>query len=946
MRRQIARRARRKLVLKEALIECGLYPDDESSQIALEQLDPYALRARALKERLLPHEIGRVLVHLNQRRGFLSNRKTEREKKKEETKTLQEINTLASEMAGRTLGEHFAEIRQLDLHEQVRGRHTRRDMYQDEFERIWEFQHQFYPELLSQARKHGRLGKRPYPRKPDSRRERQRQSLLAAYGIHGILFFQRAMYWPKSVIGECTLEPKQPRCTRGDRRAQRFRLLQEVNNLRVVDTRGRERMLSPEERTRVIRRLETKKEVKFDELRGLLGLNDRDIFNLERGDRTKLKGMATDLLLAKKEYFGRQWAEFSEPLKNDIVRSLIEDPDTEVFRKAVDEWNCDQELAARLVDVGLEDGYMSVSRLAIEKLLPHLEQGLRYMGKDAHDSALHAAGYLREDEKTIGQRDNLPAPPDDITNPLVRQALHEVRKLVNAIIREWGKPGAIHIELAREVQGGRAQRQAYSKSIRERERQRSDAAEKIREWGAKPTRESIQRYLLWKEQREICLYSGRPVSMNQLLGGEVDIDHLLPYSRSLDDSMQNKVVCFKSENQDKANRTVHEWLADRDPTKYQEILQRAGRLPLAARGSKLRKVAAENVQLDDFLNRQLTDTAYISRQVHEYVRCLGADVVCTKGQSTAELRQQWGLNEVLRTDGLNLKNREDHRHHAVDALVIALTDRSRLQQLARGRYTSKPIDSPWVKFRDEAQRVVDGICVSHRVTRKIHGALHEETIYGPTHKPHRNVGDARPHAKGWVEEEGVHVIRKKVEDLTAQMIEDIRDRHLHELVCHRFDSCGRDLKRFQESLKREPLRMVGSRGAAKSPNANVIKTVRVLRRDRTVQPIRKGTAWVKPGSNHHICLFELPEERAGAARARPQRSDHAGGGGAGETQRADRATRPSGVSPGTLSFLSELGRNGARRSGAYRGCSYSGNVNRAVVRCGSFFTATRGRIGT
>lgn len=146
-------------------------------------------------------------------------------------------------------------------------------------------------------------------------------------------------------------------------------------------------MLSPEERTRVIRRLETKKEVKFDELRGLLGLNDRDIFNLERGDRTKLKGMATDLLLAKKEYFGRQWAEFSEPLKNDIVRSLIEDPDTEVFRKAVDEWNCDQELAARLVDVGLEDGYMSVSRLAIEKLLPHLEQGLRYMGKDAHDSA-------------------------------------------------------------------------------------------------------------------------------------------------------------------------------------------------------------------------------------------------------------------------------------------------------------------------------------------------------------------------------------------------------------------------------------------------------------------------------------------------------------------------------------------------------------------------------
>jgi CRISPR-associated endonuclease Csn1 len=858
MRRQIARRSRRKRLLKQALVACDLYPADEIEQIQLERCDPYQLRSRAVRERLEPHEIGRVLVHLNQRRGFLSNRKTDKARKKQTSEMLTKINELAGAMGERTLGEHFGAILGMDRHERVRGKHTRRDMYENEFEKIWETQKEYHPDLLTEERKYGRAGKRVYPRRPDARWMRDGRTVFEEYGIHGILFFQRAIYWPRSVIGECEYERRQPRCPRADREAQRFRMLLEVNNLRIQDAWGRERGLTPEERTIVLRLFESRKEVRFDEMRKSLRLHERDVFNLQRGGRDKLKGLTTDALLSKRDLFGTAWRTLPEERKNAIVRSLIEDEEADLRRKAR-EWGFSAELTDRLVDLGLEEGYMSLSRVAIRKLLPYLEQGMKLMGNDASDSALHAAGYLRPDERVVRQSAFLPQPPSDITNPIVRQALHEVRKLVNAIIREWGKPELIHIELARETQGGFEQRKKYTERMRMRERARHDAAEEIREWGIKPTGEAITRYLLWQEQSQMCFYSGKPISHHQLFGGEVDVDHILPYSRSLDDSMQNKVVCFLKENREKGNRTPHEWLAERDPEKYEAIKQRADRLPIDARLSKLRKVAAENVELEDFIARQLTDTAYITRQVHQYVRCLNTDVVCTKGQSTATLRHHWGLDQVLRTDGLNLKNREDHRHHAVDALVVALTDRSMLQTLARMRFSEKKIVEPWDGFRDEVQAVVDGIHVSHKALRKIHGALHEETIYGPTQKPHRRSDAPRPHAKGWVEDEDQCVIRKKLEDLTAAMMDDIRDPRTRELVLERFERCGKDLKRFKQSLGAEPLRMISKRGADRSPTANIIKTVRVLRRDQTIQPIRKGTAWVKPGSTHHICLFELPE---------------------------------------------------------------------------------------
>lgn len=849
MRRQIARRSRRKRQLRACLRRSGLLPADPAEDRNIDALDPYELRARALHSPLQPFELGRVLIHLNQRRGFLSNRKTDRARKNEASKMLKEISALAGEIesAGhQTLGEHLADMNSRRPLVRLRGRHTRRDMLEREFELIWNEQKKHHPSLLTD----------------ELRQVLNDQHEDENWVKKGLIFGQRKMYWPKSVVGACELEPKKKRCPRADRSAQRFRLLQEVNNLRLLDsTTGLERALSPEERANLIKALEKKKEMSFDDIRKKLNLLEHVRFNFERAERKKLDGMPTDTALAHKSCFGKAWFDRSAAERNAIVRSLLEDEESAIRAKATAEWGLPPERVDDLLGAPLADGYASLSRDAIEKLLPYLERGLPLMTRDSTPCALREAGYLRPDQRVVQQRELLPAPPE-VTNPLVRQALHEVRKVVNAIIREYGKPAHIHIELAREVKGTLADRQRLTRENAERRKARDQAAEEIRTMGFKVSKDAIDRYLLWSEQKSICIYSGRPISQSQLFGGEVHVDHILPRHRSLDNSMMNRVVCFRDENDRKRDRTPHEWLAAADPARYEAVLQRAGCLPYP----KLKKFRQQEIKLDDFVSRQLTDTAYISRKVLEYVECLGCDVVCTKGQLTADLRHHWGLDSVLRNDDLKIKNRDDHRHHAVDAIAIALMNRSRLQQLSRlyqpRGMPSDALPLPWATFREDVEKTVNAIYVSHRVRRKVCGALHEETIYGPTAKPNMRSDTSTPRgwAKNWVEDPKRFVYRKPLEALTLSMIDDIRDETIRNIVIKRLNEFGvkpGEKKKIPAETWKKPLLM---------PSGVPIKKVRLLKSDETIRPIRNGASFIKPGSIHHLCLYEVKNPQAKVKR--------------------------------------------------------------------------------
>ncbi len=328
----------------------------------------------------------------------------------------------------------------------------------------------------------------------------------------------------------------------------------------------------------------------------------------------------------------------------------------EFVKKAKTEWNLDDAKISTLLSAPLPDGYGSLSLKAIEKLLPFLDQGMIYSASNPEESALHAAGYLRRDQLQRRLFDFLPDPQrrkntpiGNIPNPVVKRTLSEVRKLVNAIIREYGKPDEIHVEMARDLQMGKLKRDEYSKSIRERERTREQIAGTLIEHNQRPTRENILRYQLWVEQKCECLYTGRPISQSQLWGegGGVEVDHILPRSRTLDDSQANKVLCFRDVNGEKGDRTPYEWLGISNPDRFDAIAARAMHLVKDGKMafSKYRKIVQKELLNDDFVAKQLVDTAYITKATAEYLRCLfEADhhVLGLKGRLTAELRWQWG----------------------------------------------------------------------------------------------------------------------------------------------------------------------------------------------------------------------------------------------------------------------------------------------------------------
>lgn len=899
MRRQTARRARRKRKLRDALIASGLFPEDPSKQEILFQQDPYVLRARALDKQISLYDLGRIFLHLAQRRGYLSNSKKEAQKAEGKI-VLSEINVTASQIEEedcRTLGEFLARrlgsfdhaqretedvlpnIRKEVLKDKgrVRNRHLRREMYEDEFAAIWEKQTEFYPQLLTEKLRYGTTGRKKYPAQPIAKphAKKKLQSELELFGIHGLLFFHRSLKpVPKEIIGLCELEPKQRRCPCADRQAQRFRLLSEINNLRYSDPdTHEERNLDKDQRAILLPYMATREKATFDQIRKKLGFLESVRFNLERGKRSSIKGSETDSLMAKAA--GKEWHNRPDEEKDEIVRLLLNDlRDEDVLADQLEsKFGFSAEQAEKALGIDFPSGYIHLSLRAIEKLLPYMEQGMVYQAEDESNSAIHAAGYMRRDELQRRLFDTLPplnqlvnAKLGDIPNPVVKRALVELKKVVNAIIREYGKPNEIHVEMARSVRMGPQARSEYNSRIREREVQRDRAREELRKrgMGYGAGGRNILRYLLWEEQAHECVYCGNSISQDQLFGGEVDIDHILPRKRSLDDSQVNKVVCHRHCNHDKGDQIPHEWLAADDPERYERICQHVASLmhrhlmPY----TKYRRFLLKELKLDDFIARQLVDTGYIAKATSEYLRCLfkhDHDVLGLKGQLTSELRHQWGLDTILeelpdspawqaQSDlRSGEKNRADHRHHAIDAIVVALTDRSRLQKLSRIvkqggiRETGEILDDPWDNFREEVVEKIKEINVSHRVQRKASGQLHEDTIYGPTSEPDQ-----------WVS-------RKPVDTLSPNEIEKIRDEGIRQIIINRLREKGVEFGRgvkVENKIWKEVL------SDLRMPSGVSIRKVRIVKPEKTIQPIREGSAdeaYVKPGSTHHLCIFEFNE---------------------------------------------------------------------------------------
>lgn len=761
-RRRRDRALKRKQQLFNQLIEFGLMPKESGEQKALTKLDPYELRAKGLTEALHPHHFGRALFHLARKRGFRSGRKdlqTE-ENEKESGKIhsgIKSLRTKLTEANCKTVGQYLARLH--EKREPVLARpnsdgsypiYLARELVAEEFDELWSVQQVHHPELLTSHAK-----------------ETLRDTIL----------FQRKLRPVKP--GKCLFERDQDRALLAHPLSQRFRILQELANLRIHLSASQERDLTLGERDKLLLLLTaggaaiSKGLLSWAKLKAALALPKHVGFNLDTSGRKGLKADIVSIGLSEDAALGQDWRAWTFEKQDEFLHAIR---------------NADrrEEIIPRLSEAGFQikemqidglfrvlgkmpDEFGNVSLAALKKIVPALESNVV-----PYSDAVKLAGYghhsmfydgeQMEELPYYGQRlpgyvqpRDLPGASAEerehgrIPNPTVHVGLNQLRKVVNAVIKRYGHPKQIIIEVARDLGLSGENRRKLEKEQKENRERNEKYSEELAKRGIKNSRENRQRLQLFDEIAKNdplgaeCIYTGERISPTKLFSDEVEIDHILPFSRSLDDGIGNKVLCIRKANRDKRNQTPFEAFS-RSHANYawDEIMERAERL-VPRKAKRFREKALEEFLKDnDFLARHLNDTAYFSRVAREYLTaiCPPNCVWVSTGRLTSMLRGKWGLNRIL--SDADRKDRTDHRHHAVDAAVIGACDRSLIKAMAdaarraEDRGESRLLEGlppPWQTFFDDVKVIVQKIVVSHKPNHSLAGGLHNDTIYGLAEKP-------------------------------------------------------------------------------------------------------------------------------------------------------------------------------------------------------------------
>ena len=255
---------------------------------------------------------------------------------------------------------------------------------------------------------------------------------------------------------------------------------------------------------------------------------------------------------------------------------------------------------------------------------------------------------------TTDIQDFLPEPPT-IRNPIVQQALVELKKLINSLSQDYLNHGehfaSIKLELARTLKQPRQARVKMKQQNEKNAEINQDARNFLDQYGLAHTRTNVQKYRLWEELQQQngtaqCPYTGKPISIAELFGtgNQFQIEHIIPYSISLDDSLANKTLCEAEENGVKGDRTPYEFYGSNE-AQWAAVKERAFSLLPYKKAKRFTQEKPEDN--DEFIARQMNDTTYMSREAGRYLKNICEDVQVFPGQLTAELRRNWGLNNIL-----------------------------------------------------------------------------------------------------------------------------------------------------------------------------------------------------------------------------------------------------------------------------------------------------------
>lgn len=726
------------------------------------------------------------------------------------------------------------------------------------------------------------------------------------------------------------------------------KIWESINNI-VLENRIKDRyFISLEDKLKIFEFMNTHDKLKVQDLYKILGIKKSDGWYGGKALGTGLQGNTTRLLIAdaiqgvdgSEELLrfdiatvdsGNVDAETGEIIpiidstfENEPLNRLwhtlysISDQD-ELRRVLIKNFGIKSEDAlTKLCNIDfVKMGYGNKSTRAIRRILPFLQQGFVY------SDARLLAGYspdniTKEDNEKRELLSSLKLlDKGALRQPIVEKILNQMINVVNALIDKYGKFDEIRIELARELKQSKEEREQASKSMSANQRENEKNAALIREYGLAPTRSRLQKYKMWKECGEVCMYCGQTVNVKQFLQGyEVEVEHIIPKSLLFDDSFSNKVCACRKCNQEKNNRTAYDYMKSKGDAEFDNYVDRVNEY---FKGHKISKAKYDKLLMpatkipDDFIDRQLRESQYIAKKAKEILQSVCRNVYATSGSVTDFLRHTWGwdtvlhtlnlprykkggLTEIVETEHRGQKHTEerivgwskrlDHRHHAIDALTIACTKQGYIQRLnnlsSLKDVPFESLDKQGEPFREKLSRLeryiisqphfstaevlaaVDNILISFKAGKRV-ATKGKRYVQRRGKRVVAQADIVVP--RGALSEESVYGCIKQANKDKKGKISYV-DKYVIKYPLSAIDSkCVKDIvdKGIRDIVDARLKAFAGNeKNAFAEPlhdhQGNIIRTVRCFTGLSAVAPVRcnecgESVAYVKPGNNHHIAIY-------------------------------------------------------------------------------------------
>lgn len=842
--------------------------------------DIYELRYRALTEKVSPSDWARLLIFFAKHRGFQSNRKNE--KSGEDGLMLAAIGENKKILENyRSVGDMlYSDEKFIDCKRNKDGTYrftVSRSMLKEEVQTLFKKQRELGQTFAGEDLEDEYLSIFSAQRNFD-----EGPGTNSPYAGDQI----------EKMIGDCTFEngengrPLQKRAPKASYAFMAFNLWQKINHIRV-NSKGIERSLETEEKNKIAGLAWTKENITYHDLRQITGLDEETRFSEVTYplDSTTEEAEKKVKFSWVKPYHAMRRA--LDKVEKNYIRKLSRE-EIDAIAYAFTVYKNDKKIRTALAEKGIEDNVADVlithldgfskfghlSEYACYKLLPFLEKGEEYY------KACDSAGLTESPAKKI----------KDITNPVVKRAVTQTMKVIKAVQRKYGNPVEVHIELARELARSFKDRAAMDHRMKENYAKN----EKIKERLSKefhimnPRGQDIVKWKLYEQQQGCCAYSQKPFDVDRLLhdGNYAEVDHILPYSRSFDDTYRNKVLVLEKENRDKGNRTPMEYLADKPERKEKFIAWVKTVIKDSKKREHLLRVKYGRDEEAEWKQRHLQDTQYISRFLYNYLRNTlelapgytdrKRRIIPVNGAVTGYIRKRLGIHKIRENGDL---------HHAVDAVVIAATTQGMIQKVTRYsqiRENVKLIDKetgevltakevhnkdnfpePWPRFRQELEARVSedpeeairrlGLpsyenageikkpFVSRMPRRKVRGAAHEETV-----------------RSGKLREDGYTILKTDLSKLKLENGEikgyyrPESDRLLYEALKKRLEAFG---GKGEEAFK-EPFYKPKADGTP----GPLVKKVKIIEKSSLNVPVHKGKGVAYNDMRVRIDIFGVNEK--------------------------------------------------------------------------------------